>query len=188
LIFLTTSCGKSSDSESIFEIKLSVLNTKQEFLFHSLKENVASVFVFLSPDCPISQRYPAELMNLSKKYSASHVRFYGIIPGDPAGYEFLTTFVDDYKISFPVVVDEEYELAKRLEASITPEVFVVDGAGKTRYSGMIDNKFVDLGKQRTVVTEKYLEDAIVAIVENKKIHVTKTKAIGCYIYPSGKIK
>jgi hypothetical protein len=53
---------------------------------------------------------------------------------------------------------------------------------------MIDNKFVDLGKQRTVVTEKYLEDAIVAIVENKKIHVTKTKAIGCYIYPSGKIK
>lgn len=46
-----------------------------------------------------------------------------------------------------------------------------------KYIGAIDNNYQDAA----AVTEKYVEDAVDALMEGKKIAVETTKAIGCTI-------
>ena len=72
-------------------------------------------------------------------------------------------------------------LTKQLEASVTPEVFLVNAKQKIQYQGMIDNQFYTLGKSRNVATEHYLKDAINAFLSNQPIKINTTQAVGCDI-------
>jgi hypothetical protein len=46
-----------------------------------------------------------------------------------------------------------------------------------RYIGAIDNNYEDA----SAVTDKYVENAVDALLAGKKVEVTETKAIGCSI-------
>ena len=141
---------------------------------------VATVFVFLLPDCPASQSYTLTLNTLSKKYQSKQVQFLGIVPGTYATAAEVKAFVKTYKVSFPVLADTAYKLVRCLGATIVPEAFVVDRKGVTQYAGRIDNWLVSAGKKRNITTHE-LDDAITAVINKKPVKVKKTKAIGCYI-------
>src|SRR5690606_27381485 len=46
-----------------------------------IKEQKASVFIFFSPECPLSQNYTLTLHNLGKKFAGESIQFYAVIPG-----------------------------------------------------------------------------------------------------------
>ena len=77
--------------------------------------------------------------------------------------------------------DTKSLMAKKLGATITPEVFLLGKTGVIRYSGRIDNWAFDLGKKRSVITEHNLIDAIEAVLQNKSVKIKKAKAVGCFI-------
>ncbi|MBP8250143.1 MAG: hypothetical protein KAX72_08570, partial [Chitinophagales bacterium] len=79
------------------------------------------------------------------------------------------------------IFDEQSSLVNQLQASITPESFIVDNKGKVVYSGAIDNWAVDLGQKRQVITEFYVRDVLYALLSGSKIPYHKTTAVGCYI-------
>jgi peroxiredoxin len=182
LFFLFISCGENADvnSKEVFSFKLSAADNLQ-FDFSLLKNNKASVFIFLAPDCPLSQNYTLTLNNLQEHFKKNNILFYGIIPGNNFNKNEVNDFVNKYKINFRVLLDPDFNLAAYFNASKTPEVFVVNAEQKTLYKGAIDNWASDLGVHRSVVSEHYLLDALDNIIENAEVKIRETKSVGCFI-------
>jgi thiol-disulfide isomerase/thioredoxin len=141
----------------------------------------AAAFIFLSPDCPLSQNYTLTLNNLHKEFVAGGIEFYGVFSGEGASKAGMDDFVATYRVSFPVTLDAESKIADFFGAMKTPEAFLTDAKGQIIYKGAIDNFAPELGQHRTVVTENYLLDALTSVRENKPIKVTQTQAVGCFI-------
>ena len=133
--------------------------------FETLKNNKASVFVFLAPDCPQSQSYTLTLNELHAKFGSAGVAFYGVVAGDKYDRKEIDGFITQFRIGLPIVLDPEAHLAKYLGATVTPEVFVVNSVGTSVYQGAIDNWAPELGQHRTVITEHYLLDALNSFIQ-----------------------
>jgi thiol-disulfide isomerase/thioredoxin len=161
LLLLSVACGRQP-SQPLAEF----LHNKQ-----------AAVFVFLAPDCPLSQSYTKTLNELRGQFLNSAIEFYGVFTADSGVNDFVAT----YRITFPIVLDRDFSLADRFGAANTPEVFAVDSAGRTFYQGAIDNGAPELGQHRTVITERYLFDALSAFVRHEDVKIKQTRAVGCFI-------
>lgn len=177
LIVLLNSC--SSENE-LFEIKLDDINEKNHLL-SNVENNLLTVFYFLAPECPLSQNYTKEINEVSKTFSPQNVMFYGVFCGEIYSDEEIRSFVSDYKIELICLKDEKYELSSNLNATITPEVFVLDNKGRVVYSGKIDNWIESLGVKRQVVTSFFLKDALNQYLDGEPVLVSKTEAVGCII-------
>ena len=142
-----------------------------------LNNKQAAVFVFLAPDCPLSQNYTKTLNELRARFQSERVEFYAVFAGKAVVDDFLST----YKIAFPVLLDRDFQLADFFGATKTPEAFAVDSMGRTAYKGAIDNWAPELGQHRTVITEHYLLDALNSLLEHKEVRSSHTEAVGCFI-------
>lgn len=160
------------------------------FLFIYAKQAIAqtraTVFVFLSQSCPICQSYTLPLKELYKHYGKQNIRFVGIFPDSEATPKELNEFKKTYAIPFELLPDSAGTITKKFGATITPEVFVEDEAGRIIYSGRIDDSFYAVGKRRKVVTTHELADALESHIRGSVIKVSKTQAVGCLINPSDK--
>jgi hypothetical protein len=78
------------------------------------------------------------------------------------------------------VRDPKLALVKFAGATVTPEAVVVV-AGKVVYRGRIDDRYVDLGRERPAPTRRDLFDALTAILDGKPVPLAKTQAVGCFI-------
>ena len=77
--------------------------------------------------------------------------------------------------------DTENYLIKKLKATTTPEAFFYSKNHQLLYRGAIDNCFYALGRYRPQATEHYLQNAINQYLNNEKITISNTKAVGCFI-------
>jgi thiol-disulfide isomerase/thioredoxin len=150
-------------------------------IFHRTAHYQATVFFFLSPDCPLCRSYMPRLRELTGKFASDSIKFFGIFPGTSYSHKEIGDFFKACACKMDTFVDEGRTLTAHLGATVTPEVFVVDRKGKTLYSGRIDNWAYEVGKKRTVVTEHELEDALNAIVRGQPIKVKHADAVGCFI-------
>jgi hypothetical protein len=160
-------------------------SNSQQFILgkeFSKKDKRLTTIVFLSTDCPISQKYIGELNNLNSRYSAE-VFFIGIIPSKISKSE-IAEFTKEYNVNFLIQADKKFRLLKMLKPAVTPEVFVIENTGTLRYNGAIDNWFYELGRYRQEISEHYLEDALKSALNGNDPQIKKTTAVGCMIqYP-----
>ncbi|MFI5218396.1 MAG: redoxin domain-containing protein [Bacteroidia bacterium] len=181
LLLLFTGCGQEAENPgSIFSITLQTVNDSA-FSLSGIKNNKATVFVFLAVDCPLSQNYTLTLNNLYHDFKNDSIVFYGIIPGNTVTKKDVDDFVSKYKITFEMLRDDDLNLTHYLHATKTPEVFVVNKNGETVYKGAIDNWAIDIGKHRQYISEHYLSDVLTCIVNGTTIKIKETKAVGCVI-------
>ena len=136
------------------------------------------LFIFLNPDCPITQKYGIKIKEMSM---LEDIIMIGVQPNPGVTLNQITEFKKEYGYDFPILNDEMQSLVRIFDASITPEVFLTDTNGELLYTGAIDNWFVALGKYRKEPTESYLDDAIIQYRNQRKVDVKKTNAIGCLI-------
>ncbi len=118
------------------------------------------------------------LPELSRQYPL--VQFVGIFTKWETATD-IQQFSNDYQLNFSLYLDNKHRLLRQLNATTTPEVFLVDKNGKVQYQGAIDNWFYGLGKYRPATTEHYLTEALDAFLNGKEIVNKKTKSIGCEI-------
>jgi peroxiredoxin len=161
---------------------ITLTGTKGERIYdNQLIGGKATVFYFLSPECPLCQSYVLTIKQLYQTFANQGVQMVGIIPGTDFSNTTISTFKHRYGLPIPLWKDEELKLTNKYNATITPEVVVVNAKGKVLYQGRIDNWAYELAKKRRVITEHNLRDALNSIVHNQPIKITKTKAVGCYI-------
>ncbi|HEY2380184.1 MAG TPA: redoxin domain-containing protein [Terriglobia bacterium] len=146
-----------------------------------LQNKKGAVFVFLAPDCPLSQNYTLTLNNLNKEFESAGVGFYGVFSGGAISKQAMDDFAATYHLGFPAMLDDQSKVADYFGATTTPEAFLTGATGQTVYKGAIDNWAPELGQHRTVITQHYLFDALESVRAGKAIQVKETQAVGCFI-------
>lgn len=159
-----------------------LINMKQEAVtLHDLMEaKKGKILIFLAPDCPLSQYYTFTLRKLFETYS-SRIFFAGIIPGNYSAADEMIRFRERYLIPFELLLDKDLTLTQKLNAVITPEVFLLNEKWEVIYSGAIDDAAVDLTVKRQVARNHYLEEAIHSFLNQEPVKRSRTKAVGCII-------
>ena len=145
------------------------------------KNKKANVLCFVTVDCPISNGYSPRFNQLAKKYSELGFEFYLVHIDWDTSIKMAKQHKKDYSLIAKILIDSKHLLVKQTGVSITPEVAVILADGTTAYRGRIDNWYEGFGKRRNVVTKTELKDALEAIVQGKKILISKTKSVGCAI-------
>lgn len=142
----------------------------------------ATVYVFLAETCPISQQATLPLRELYGRYAAQGVQFVGVFPGSTATVASLAEFGRTYALPFPLRLDPDLRLTRRLGATVTPEAVVLAADGRTiRYQGRLDDQYAGLGERRTVSQHHELAEALADLSAGRPVAVPRAPAVGCYI-------
>ena len=141
-------------------------------------KNQYEVYIFLSEQCPISQFYTLELKNIYAQYACDSIHFTAFFPVKTSNKQTIAAFTKLYELPFATKKDYSQRQAKKLGASVVPQVFVLH-KNTLLYSGKIDNAYERVGKRRSIITMHYLGAALAGIVRQQPIEVTKTEPIGC---------
>ncbi len=176
LLFLCFTLLLQSCTKNINHLRVTELVSHNEVEIRKYLNQDLNVLVFLSTECPICIKYTRTLIELSKTYP--EVAWVGVFNRweDSSA---VRTFIKEYNLPFSVVLDQRHDLIQQLGARVTPEVFLLNKKAQILYHGAIDNWFFDLGKRRSVITENYLDDALIAVRAGKPVAVKSTKPVGC---------
>ena len=122
-----------------------------------------TVLIFVSIDCPVSNRYAPEIKRLYDQYSPQGVKFRLVYPNHIDSTAGIDAHISAY--AYPPIAerDPDHKLVKLAGATITPEAAVFDKNGKLVYLGRIDDRVVELGRERPAATRHDLSDALAAM-------------------------
>ena len=174
--FLFAFYAPPTDLEVINTMDLSTYENERVWISDS--DAQFFIFIFIDPNCPISQKY---IPTINLLVEAHDLSVYGVQPNPGIDNAEIFKFKEEYEFRFPVINDTAQKLTYYLNASVTPEVFLLDNSGTIIYSGAIDNWFFDLGRYRKEATIHYLKEALDSNYGTLFSVNNKTKAIGCLI-------
>jgi len=141
--------------------------------------------IFTCNMCPYAKAYEDRIIALDAKYKSQGVPVIAINPNNPEkqpgdNFEEMKKRAEEKGFTFPYLLDEGQMVFPQYGATRTPHVFLLEkttAGNKVRYIGAIDDNYQD----ETQVEEKYVENAVDAMLRGQEIEVTTTRAIGCSI-------
>jgi hypothetical protein len=143
--------------------------------------SIATVYLFLSPDCPMCISSSGDIRELAESYKSQGISFLTVYPGTFYTVSEIDSFHLHYNIGLPAILDTALVLTKLLEATVTPEVVVLSPEYETLYSGAINERASSLGKKRQLVGEHYLKKVLEAILSEKALPFKRVNPVGCFI-------
>jgi hypothetical protein len=141
----------------------------------------AIVFVFVSRDCPISNKYAPELRRLHDRFTPPGVVFRLIYPNPSESADDIRRHVNEYGYGGQALRDPHHDLVRLTNATVTPEAAVYNVSRRLLYRGRIDDRYVSVTLQRPQPTRHDLEDALVAILAGRPAKPATGPAVGCFI-------
>jgi thiol-disulfide isomerase/thioredoxin len=138
------------------------------------------VVVFVGTSCPVGDLYMPRLIELAKRYEMRNVDFLAINSNESDTSEDVTDYARRARTTFPILKDIDNRVADQLLAERTCEALVIDGGGKLRYRGAIDDQY-GLGSRRDSAVHHYLTDAIDAVLAGRNVATEMTQVVGCPI-------
>ena len=146
----------------------------------ALKDKKLVVLAFVGTECPLAKLYMPTLVTLAKKYEEQGVAVLGISSNQQDSITELTAFARTHAVQFPILKDLRNELADKVGAERTPEVFVLDADRVIRYGGRIDDHYA-IGVQRRETSSHDLAQAIDELLSGKPVTNSHTETVGCLI-------
>ncbi len=143
------------------------------------------IVIFSCNHCPFVVAYEDRMIDLHNKYEPKGFPLIAINPNDTIveprdSYTKMIKRAEEKGFPFPYVIDADQEIYPQYGATRTPHVYLLerrDGDLYVAYIGAIDDNARDASK----VKEKYLENAINALLAGEKPDPDFTTAIGCTI-------
>lgn len=180
----TTSAKGYEVGDVAADFKLKNVDGKMVSL-SDFKKAKGFILVFTCNHCPYAKKYEGRIIELDKKYKEAGYPVIAINPNDPNvqpedGFKEMISRAKDKGFTFPYLVDEGQKVYPQYGATKTPHVFILQKEGAknvVKYIGAIDNNYEDPKD----VSERYVEDAMGALLKNEPVKMTKTVAIGCTI-------
>ncbi|MCM0041220.1 MAG: redoxin domain-containing protein [Algoriphagus sp.] len=149
----------------------------------SLVKEKGIVLIFHDSSCPFAKLYESRIKALRAKFEAQGIGFALVNPqvqNNESELTRLRTYIDESGLNMPYVVDEKQQWTQVFQASKIPEVFVLV-PGKIDlelvFKGALDNN----AQVESVVTEKFLEIALMQILRGEKPAISQARAVGCTI-------
>jgi peroxiredoxin len=149
------------------------------------KDAKGFIVIFTCNHCPYAVAYEDRIIALDKKYKSKGYLVIAINPNDPKkqkedSFELMKVRAKEKGFTFPYLFDDGQKIYPQYGATKTPHVYILQKSEKgnvVKYIGAIDDNYGD----ESAVKEKYVENALDALLQNKEVKVTTTKAIGCSI-------
>lgn len=141
----------------------------------------ATVLLFITNDCPISNSYAPEIHRLCDAYMKQGIGFYLVYSDPDLKLTDAQKHYQDFGYKCPAVFDAKHELATKTGATVTPEAAVYLSNGQRIYRGRINDLYLDYGKARYSATTSDLKDVLESIAQNHPLPAHTTTAIGCPI-------
>ena len=141
----------------------------------------ATVVIVTCNHCPYVIAWNPRLRAVAEDYAPRGVRFLAINANDAARYpadspEAMARFVRDQGWPIPYLYDESQEVARALDAQVTPHVFVLDGEHRLRYRGAPDADHRDESQGAN-----WLRAALDAVLAGDTPDPEDTQARGCSV-------
>jgi len=141
----------------------------------------ATVFIFVSVECPVSNRYAPEVRRLHDRFAAQGVEMQLVYPNPADGPQQIREHLKSFSYPLRALRDPKHELVSLIGAKVTPEAAVYNAQGALTYRGRIDDRYVSIGVERPAPTRHDLADAIAATLTGKATAQPRTDAVGCFI-------
>lgn len=149
------------------------------------KEAKGFIITFTCNTCPYAVAYEDRIEALNKKYADKGYPVIAIMPNNTEvkpgdSMEAMQKRAKEKGFTFPYLMDKDQEIYPQYGATKTPHIYILKKTKKgnvVKYIGAIDDNYQDA----SAVTEKYVEDAVDALLKGEDIKVTETRAIGCSI-------
>ena len=143
------------------------------------------MIIFTCNHCPFAKLYPKRMNELNAKYIDSGVPLIAVSSTDTGEFEEdsyikMIQKSESENFSFPYLFDGEQTVAKDFGAQKTPHAFVIwkeNNEWVIKYNGAID----DNGAEPDKVNNKFVADAVDALLTGSEVKQKETKSIGCQI-------
>jgi peroxiredoxin len=141
----------------------------------------ATVVVVTCNHCPYVVAWNPRLRAVAEDYAPRGVRVLAINANDAKRFpadspEAMARFVRDQSWPIPYLYDETQEVARALDAQVTPHVFVLDSDQRLRYRGA-----PDADHQDPSLNARWLRDALDAVLDGGEPATADTRARGCSV-------
>ena len=149
------------------------------------KEAKGFIIVFTCNTCPYAVAYEDRIEALNKKYAPKGYPLIAIMPNNVKtkpgdSMKEMQKRAKQKGFTFPYLMDADQSIYPQYGATKTPHIYVLeltDRGPVVQYIGAIDDNY----KDATLVKNKYVENAVDALLDGVSFEVHKTKAIGCSI-------
>ena len=133
------------------------------------------IVIFTCNNCPYAKAYQKRIAGLHNDYASKGFPVIAINTSDSK--QDILNRAKEMSYAFPYLHDETQDVSRSYGATKTPHVFVLKKDKTVAYIGAIDNNY----KNADMADKHYVKDAVEALLANKTVDVTHTKAIGCSI-------
>ena len=143
----------------------------------------ATALIFVSTRREVTESYSERLQQLYTDYADKNVQFAFVDANAPESVAEVDTYAKAHGWKFKVYKDESNRLADKLNAQVTPEVFLFDKTGTLVYHGRVDDS-----RSLKNVKRQDTRTALDAVLADRTIPAAETKAFGCTITRASKSK
>ena len=149
------------------------------------------VMAFTCNHCPVAKAYEDRLIAIQKEYKPKGVQVVAVCVNDAeaypqdglenmkkraAGKDLGRWRTSKEAFNFPYLRDDTQKIARNYAAKVTPHIFVLDQKRKIVYMGAVDDN-----NNPKKVKERWLRDALDAVLKDKKPPKPVTQQRGCTI-------
>jgi hypothetical protein len=130
--------------------------------------------------CPIVRQALPALAEVRAKYRDQGVEFLLLNSNLQDKRELVAKEASEFKIDFPILVDETQRVGEALGVVRTSEVFVIEPKSwKLAYRGPMDDR-LSYERQRPA-KHHYLTDALDAVVAGQPVKTPQADGVGCLV-------
>jgi peroxiredoxin len=152
----------------------------QSHALYDLANKKAVVIMVQGNGCPIVRQALPSLAEVRAKYREQGVEFLLLNSNLQDKRELVAKEATDFKIDFPILVDESQRVGAALGVVRTSEVFVIDPKNwQLAYRGPMDDR-LSYERQRPA-QHHYLTDALDALVAGHPVKTPKADGVGCLV-------
>src|SRR5437016_5616390 len=111
----TNTVKESSSALTVFDLAGHALNP------FDVTDAKAIVFIFISTDCPISNRYAPEIRRVEEAFARSGVRFWLVYADAETPSAAIRKHIQEYRLPQQALRDPRHALVRLAQARVTPE-------------------------------------------------------------------
>jgi len=162
-----------------FQLKDLMSEDGKTYSLADFKGKKAVVLVWISEQCDITWRYEKRTGELMKEFGKD-TQFFAVASSAADTPVSIKKYCESKNYGMPVLDDVKSAAAIYFGATNTPTYMLIDKEGLLRYRGACDDLQAgkDFAQEESKVKERYLYNAIKAILDGKDVPVTEKKGFG----------
>lgn len=135
------------------------------------------IMVLLSSRCDLTGEYINTLNAIQKEFEDYFV--IGVFSGKKEKKGRIRKLFKDTPGRFTILIDNELYLAKKFNATVVPEAFILGPQGQVGYRGAIDDRVSSDGSLKKEAGYNYVRNALWQIKDGEIINDPEITATGC---------